>query len=189
MTGDVLSLSVDRLGWRNDVGSSRSMPMLHIHIGTTRPCFRAGRGSWYSEEVWCWRYSFLLHILFVLWDLLAGQPFLGRFFLSLYWRSWCRVYPGYTQQRLTAYLWGRRARLWLLHRIGMWSVFIFCLHPAHRSFSPRISNYIVVQITPPGIASLGWKFYLIWTVFNAIFIPVRIPPSPVGSSPYMLLNR
>ncbi|TFK71024.1 general substrate transporter [Pluteus cervinus] len=35
-----------------------------------------------------------------------------------------------------------------------------------------ISNYIVVQITPPGIASLGWRFYLIWTVFNAIFIPI-----------------
>ncbi|KAF8659279.1 hypothetical protein AX16_001854 [Volvariella volvacea WC 439] len=35
-----------------------------------------------------------------------------------------------------------------------------------------ISNYIVVQITPPGIANLGWKFYLIWTVFNAIFVPL-----------------
>ncbi|EAU81684.2 hexose carrier protein [Coprinopsis cinerea okayama7 len=35
-----------------------------------------------------------------------------------------------------------------------------------------LSNYIVVQITPPGIASLGWKFYLIWTFFNFIFIPI-----------------
>ncbi|KAG5650507.1 hypothetical protein H0H81_011997 [Sphagnurus paluster] len=34
-----------------------------------------------------------------------------------------------------------------------------------------ISNYIVVQITPSGIASLGWRFYLIWMVFNAIFVP------------------
>lgn len=37
----------------------------------------------------------------------------------------------------------------------------------------RISNYIVVQITPTGIANLGWRFYLIWVVFNAIFVPVR----------------
>ncbi|KAG5352006.1 hypothetical protein C0989_004201 [Termitomyces sp. Mn162] len=36
----------------------------------------------------------------------------------------------------------------------------------------RISNYMVVQITPIGIANLGWKFYLIWMSFNAIFVPL-----------------
>lgn len=30
----------------------------------------------------------------------------------------------------------------------------------------------VVEITPPGISSLGWKFYIIWTVFNAAFVPI-----------------
>ncbi|KAH0580564.1 hypothetical protein H2248_002060 [Termitomyces sp. 'cryptogamus'] len=35
-----------------------------------------------------------------------------------------------------------------------------------------ISNYMVVQITPIGIANLGWKFYLIWMSFNAIFVPL-----------------
>ncbi|KAF8881587.1 general substrate transporter [Infundibulicybe gibba] len=35
-----------------------------------------------------------------------------------------------------------------------------------------ISNYVVVQITPPGIANLGWRFYLIWVVFNAAFVPL-----------------
>ncbi|KAF8907034.1 general substrate transporter [Gymnopilus junonius] len=35
-----------------------------------------------------------------------------------------------------------------------------------------MSNYIVVQITPTGIASLGWRFYLIWMVFNAVFVPL-----------------
>ncbi|KIK64113.1 hypothetical protein GYMLUDRAFT_195951 [Collybiopsis luxurians FD-317 M1] len=35
-----------------------------------------------------------------------------------------------------------------------------------------ISNYIVVQITPTGIQNLGWKFYLIWLAFNAIFVPL-----------------
>ncbi|KAF7761091.1 hypothetical protein Agabi119p4_10500 [Agaricus bisporus var. burnettii] len=35
-----------------------------------------------------------------------------------------------------------------------------------------ISNYLVVQITPIGIASLGWKFYIIWIVFNFVFIPL-----------------
>jgi len=35
-----------------------------------------------------------------------------------------------------------------------------------------ISNYVVVQITPPGIANLGWRFYLIWMVFNAVFVPL-----------------
>ncbi|KAJ7725184.1 general substrate transporter [Mycena metata] len=34
------------------------------------------------------------------------------------------------------------------------------------------SNYLIVEITPPGIASLGWRFYLIWMFFNALFVPV-----------------
>ena len=37
-----------------------------------------------------------------------------------------------------------------------------------------ISNYVVVQATPPGIENLGWKFYLIWMAFNAAFVPVSI---------------
>ncbi|EKM83216.1 hypothetical protein AGABI1DRAFT_118543 [Agaricus bisporus var. burnettii JB137-S8] len=35
-----------------------------------------------------------------------------------------------------------------------------------------ISNYIVVQITPTGIANIGWKFYIIWVVFNFAFVPL-----------------
>lgn len=30
---------------------------------------------------------------------------------------------------------------------------------------------MVVEITPIGIESLGWRFYIIWTVFNAAFVP------------------
>lgn len=33
-------------------------------------------------------------------------------------------------------------------------------------------NFMVVEITPPGIASLAWKFYIIWTIFNFSFIPI-----------------
>ena len=29
-----------------------------------------------------------------------------------------------------------------------------------------------MQITPVGIANLGWRFYIIWAIFNAIFVPV-----------------
>jgi hypothetical protein len=35
-----------------------------------------------------------------------------------------------------------------------------------------IFNFMVVEITPPGIAKLGWQFYIIWTVFNASFVPI-----------------
>ncbi|KAK8100962.1 general substrate transporter [Apiospora kogelbergensis] len=35
-----------------------------------------------------------------------------------------------------------------------------------------IVNFMVVEITPVGIASLGWRFYIIWTVFNFAFIPI-----------------
>ncbi|KAE8352514.1 general substrate transporter [Aspergillus coremiiformis] len=33
-------------------------------------------------------------------------------------------------------------------------------------------NFVVVEITPIGIQKLGWRFYIIWTVFNFSFIPV-----------------
>ncbi|KAB8216477.1 general substrate transporter [Aspergillus novoparasiticus] len=33
-------------------------------------------------------------------------------------------------------------------------------------------NFMVVEVTPIGIQNLGWKFYIIWTVFNFSFIPV-----------------
>jgi hypothetical protein len=33
-------------------------------------------------------------------------------------------------------------------------------------------NYMVAQITPPGIANLGWRFWLIWAVICASFVPI-----------------
>jgi len=35
-----------------------------------------------------------------------------------------------------------------------------------------IVNFMVVEVTPPGIAALGWRFYIIWTVLNFAFVPV-----------------
>ncbi|KAI0882812.1 general substrate transporter [Annulohypoxylon maeteangense] len=35
-----------------------------------------------------------------------------------------------------------------------------------------ITNFAVVEITPIGIQKLGWKFYIIWTITNALFLPV-----------------
>ncbi|KAI4207104.1 MAG: hypothetical protein LQ348_000688 [Seirophora lacunosa] len=33
-------------------------------------------------------------------------------------------------------------------------------------------NFMVVEITPIGIQTLHWRFYIIWTVFNAAFVPI-----------------
>ncbi|KAJ5861862.1 uncharacterized protein N7529_009172 [Penicillium soppii] len=35
-----------------------------------------------------------------------------------------------------------------------------------------ITNFIVVEITPIGIQSIGWKFWIVWTVSNAAFLPI-----------------
>ncbi|OJD33744.1 general substrate transporter [Diplodia corticola] len=35
-----------------------------------------------------------------------------------------------------------------------------------------ITNFVVVEIAPIGIQSLGWRFWIVWTVFNAAFLPV-----------------
>ena len=35
-----------------------------------------------------------------------------------------------------------------------------------------LTNFIVVEITPIGINNIGWKFYIIFTVLNAVFLPI-----------------
>ncbi|KAM0234260.1 hypothetical protein ACHAPO_006647 [Fusarium lateritium] len=35
-----------------------------------------------------------------------------------------------------------------------------------------ITNFIVVEITPIGSQNLGWRFWIVWTVTNALFLPV-----------------
>lgn len=35
-----------------------------------------------------------------------------------------------------------------------------------------LTNFIVVEITPAGSKNLGWKFYIIFTVLNAAFMPI-----------------
>ncbi|KAI5465277.1 general substrate transporter [Mariannaea sp. PMI_226] len=35
-----------------------------------------------------------------------------------------------------------------------------------------ITNFVIVEITPIGIQNLGWRFWIVWTVFNAAFLPV-----------------
>ncbi|KAL3482565.1 hypothetical protein BJX62DRAFT_250989 [Aspergillus germanicus] len=39
-------------------------------------------------------------------------------------------------------------------------------------FVLRITNFAIVEITPIGIQNLGWKFWIVWTVLNAVFLPV-----------------
>lgn len=35
-----------------------------------------------------------------------------------------------------------------------------------------ICNYVVVLITPIGISNIGWRYYLVYAVLNAVFVPV-----------------
>ncbi|PHH85779.1 hypothetical protein CDD83_11181 [Cordyceps sp. RAO-2017] len=35
-----------------------------------------------------------------------------------------------------------------------------------------ITNFAVVEITPLGIQTLGWRFWIVWTVTNAVFLPI-----------------
>ncbi|KAI6819476.1 general substrate transporter [Hortaea werneckii] len=35
-----------------------------------------------------------------------------------------------------------------------------------------IVNFMVVLVTPIGIDNIGWKFYIIWAVLNALFVPI-----------------
>lgn len=35
-----------------------------------------------------------------------------------------------------------------------------------------MKNFVIVEITPIGIKNIGRKFWTVWTVFNAAFLPV-----------------
>ncbi|KAI7185706.1 general substrate transporter [Hortaea werneckii] len=35
-----------------------------------------------------------------------------------------------------------------------------------------IINFMVVLVTPIGIDNIGWKFYIIWAILNALFVPI-----------------
>lgn len=35
-----------------------------------------------------------------------------------------------------------------------------------------MANFIIVQITPIGIQNLGWRFWIVFAVLNASFIPL-----------------
>ena len=35
-----------------------------------------------------------------------------------------------------------------------------------------LSNFIIVYITPQAIHSFGYRLYLLWTILNAIFVPI-----------------
>ncbi|KAH8677842.1 putative MFS sugar transporter [Xylariales sp. PMI_506] len=43
---------------------------------------------------------------------------------------------------------------------------------ATATMSDWITNFLVVEVTPIGIQNLGWKFYIVWTITNAVFLPV-----------------
>ena len=33
-------------------------------------------------------------------------------------------------------------------------------------------NYMIVQITPPAIANIGWKTYIIFAILNTVWLPI-----------------
>ena len=47
-----------------------------------------------------------------------------------------------------------------------------------------IFNFMVVEITPIGVQNLQWKFYIIWTLLNASFVPIMyfLYPETAGRS-------
>jgi hypothetical protein len=36
----------------------------------------------------------------------------------------------------------------------------------------RITNFAIVEVTPIGIQNIKWKFWIVWTVTNAAFLPI-----------------
>ncbi|KAK7980907.1 hypothetical protein PG989_013364 [Apiospora arundinis] len=43
---------------------------------------------------------------------------------------------------------------------------------AATTMSNWITNFCVVEVRSIGLQMLGWRFYIVWTVLNAIFVPI-----------------
>lgn len=87
---------------------------------------------------------------------------------------------------------GPKARRWGRRRIGfstLW-VSVHLLGRAFVLFCPEsiLTLCTVVEITPPGIENLHWRFYIIWTVFNFAFITIGKPSHPLHPYPLFLLS-
>lgn len=37
-----------------------------------------------------------------------------------------------------------------------------------------ILNFLIVYITPPALRDIGWKFYIIFAVLNATWVPIMV---------------
>src|SRR5688572_1798144 len=68
---------------------------------------------------------------------------------------------------------GQRVPVWPWHQTGK-SIKVKHTWMITRNANPcpRIMNYMVAQITPPGIANLGYRFWVIWAVICAAFVPI-----------------
>lgn len=56
----------------------------------------------------------------------------------------------------------------------------------------QIFNFLIVEITPIGIKSIGWKFYLVFCIINAAMIPVlwvRCAASHFSRAPKLTQTR
>lgn len=96
---------------------------------------------------------------------------------------------GSTQRKSTPSKCARKALLSPWRRTGLWYVApppIISptwnkIHNTHVLYGTKSSpkkksnhrqNYMVVQVTPPGIANLGWRFWIIWACICFSFIPI-----------------
>ncbi|KAL5050238.1 hypothetical protein BDW71DRAFT_194610 [Aspergillus fruticulosus] len=52
-----------------------------------------------------------------------------------------------------------------------------------------IINFAIVEITPIGIQRIGWRFWVVWTVLNAVFLPVIYFLYSGTASPPLIVTR
>ncbi|KAJ5408032.1 Major facilitator superfamily domain general substrate transporter [Penicillium cosmopolitanum] len=92
----------------------------------------------------------------------------------------------YLAERDTVYATASVAFFFLFHiAFGMGMLGVPWLYPTEINSLPMrtkgaavstatnwITNFAIVEITPIGIQSIGWKFWIVWTVLNAVFLPV-----------------
>lgn len=98
---------------------------------------------------------------------------IDRIFLPLLWCFWYRNarYPMVVSD-WDQFVTNEDERSCCCYSYGLVCPFSALFQLAGFWLARRITNFVIVEITPIGIQNLGWKFWLVWTVTNAAFLPI-----------------
>ncbi|OCK80982.1 general substrate transporter, partial [Lepidopterella palustris CBS 459.81] len=65
------------------------------------------------------------------------------------------------------FTWGSMATVWI-HPAEILPLKSRAKRASQAGVADFLGNFLVVEVTPPGIRNIGWRFYIVWAVLNVV---------------------